>query len=362
MADISIAYKNLTIFFFSGTGNAKRIAEQIIEDARNSGLATELYDISQINKDSLPEIKDNTLVGFCSPTHGFNMPPIMLDFLAKFKKCKTLNTHVFLLNTRAGMKLYKLFTPGLSGVALYFPALLLRFKGYKIKGYQPMDMPSNWISVHPGIKTSVVKSIDERCRRITKKFSEKILKGKYILKGWLSFPFDLAIAPIALLYYFIGRFGIAKTFIATDACNNCGLCIKQCPVKAISEIRGINFWAFTCESCMKCMNTCPKRAIETAHGYTFLLWWLILSVLTNLIVNYILGIEAVKENINAFIEARLYDVIMIGLTFLILFLGYRILHFMLRFKWFNKIIAYTSLTRYKFWRRYRLEDHLKQRK
>lgn len=362
MNEFKAAYKHLIVFWFSGTGNAKKIAEHITQTGKEKGMHTASYNITKLNEDNFPQIQDDTLIGFCSPTHGFNMPPIMLKFTAQFKRCKSKNTHVFIVNTRAGMKLYKLFLPGLSGVAQYLTAFLLRLKGYKIKGYQPMDMPSNWISLHPGIRHKVVMSIVARCKRKTIAFTEKIIQGKRISKGWLSLPFDLAIAPIAVLYYFIGRFAIAKTFYATSACDHCGICIKQCPVKAISEIGGINYWAFTCESCMKCMNVCPKRAIETAHGYTFLLWWLVMSVLGNLILTFLLEQEFIKDRFSEFAETGLYNLIVIGLIFLIVFLGYKLLHLLLRYKWFNKLMAYTSLTRYKFWRRYRLSDHVKAEK
>ena len=111
---IMLSYKHFKIFYFSGTGNAKRIAEQIVDFSRENGLNAELFNIAEIVSDELAEIENDTLIGFCSPTHGFNMPPIMLRFIRKFKKRETINTKVFILNTRAGMKLYKLFTPGLS--------------------------------------------------------------------------------------------------------------------------------------------------------------------------------------------------------------------------------------------------------
>ena len=153
--------------------------------------------------------RKDTLIGFCYPTHGFNAPPIVLKFIRKFNKG---TSDIFLLNTRAGMKLFKLFTPGLSGIALLLPALILKLKGYKIRAYRPIDLPSNWISLHPGLRKKVVDSIFNRCKRIVDSFSEKILSRKRVYRGLLDLPIDLAISPIALGYYFYGRFGIAKTF------------------------------------------------------------------------------------------------------------------------------------------------------
>jgi len=103
------------------------------------------------------------------------------------------------------------------------PALYLKLKGYKIVGLQPMDLPSNWISLHLGLRQKIINLIFNRCKKITKKFANKILSGKKVYKGLISLPIDLLISPISLAYYLLGRFAIAKTFVATDACNNCGL-------------------------------------------------------------------------------------------------------------------------------------------
>ena len=283
----------------------------------------------------------------------------MLKFIRKFKKRKTKNTKVFVLNTRAGMKIYKLFTPGLSGIALILPALILRIKSYKIVGYRPIDMPSNWISLHPGLRKKVIKSIVDRCENIAEKFIIKLLSGKKVYRGLIDLPVDLLISPVSVLYYLIGRYGLAKTFTATDSCNNCGLCIKQCPVNAIIDINGINYWSFKCESCMKCMNTCPKRAIETAHGFTFLIWWLIFSVITTYITNYLLNLNGLSEIINFLSETVISNIITILVGFVMIYFSYKLLHFLMRYKLFNKITAYTSLTHYKFWRRYKLTESLK---
>jgi hypothetical protein len=91
--------------------------------------------------------------------------------------------------------------PGMSGLAQLFPATILLLKGYKIKGLQPMDLPSNWISIHPGLRQKVVVSIFQRCEKISKRFAARILNGERVFKGLLSLPIDLLISPI-LRYYF----------------------------------------------------------------------------------------------------------------------------------------------------------------
>lgn len=344
-------YNRLIIYYFSGTGNAKSSAQWILNCAKEKGLNTELINIEHLKHSDIGAYDDKTLVGFCSPTHGFNFPPAMFHFIIKFPAQK--GPKAFILNTRAGMKMYKLFLPGLSGVTQYLAALILFSKGFKIVGMQPMDLPSNWISIHPGLRQKVVDSIFNRCKKKTIKFANKLLEGRKVYTAFWSLPFDLAIAPVSLAYYLIGRFAIAKTFVANQDCNQCGLCVKNCPVNAIKMVENRPFWTFDCESCMHCMNHCPKRSIETALGFTVLLWWLVFSIIPFLILNKLLDSGIISFTAGSD-WAKLITFLLQSLLGLLIILGaYRLLHFLMKFPFFNKLIIYTSPSHLKFWRRYK---------
>ena len=338
-------YDKLIIYYFTGTGNALAVANWISQIAQEQNILVEIRNITPsllVHKNNFPE---NTLIGFCYPTHGFNAPPIVIDFLLRFPKMKN---KVFVLNTRAGMKISKLFTPGISGLAQLLPAIILRIKGYKIVGFQPMDLPSNWISIHPGLRQKVVDSIFERCERISKQIAAKILSGKRVYKGLISLPIDLLISPISIAYYFYGRFLLAKSFIADFNCNGCGLCAKECPVKAIQMKNNRPFWTHKCESCMRCMNNCPQRAIQTSHLFIVILWWLVLSVLPLCVMKELVQFNPIfTEYFNLFINGF---ILITGLP--IVFFSYRIFYWLMKFRFFNWLFTYTSLTKYKFWRRY----------
>lgn len=347
----AMKYNKLIIYYFSGTGNSKSASKWMLDEAERLGLNTQIINIDNFKKVEKPRVVGKTLIGFCAPTHGFNMPPIMLKYINKFPLVK--NADVFLLNTRAGMKLHKLFLPGLSGIAQLFPALLLRLKGYKIVGMQPMDLPSNWLFVHPGLKKKVVDSIFVRCKKISEKFISNVLKGKKRYKALLSLPLDLAVAPISIAYYFIGRFFLAKTLIASPKCTRCEKCLKQCPVGAIKMINKRPYWTYKCESCMRCANICPCRAIETTHTISislFVIASLVLSPLLLLAFKEIGVYEFLHQNQWTKSISSLIDML-VTLTFFIL--SYGILHYFMRFKFFAQIITYTSFSKYKFWRRYK---------
>lgn len=341
----------MRIFYFSGTGNAKRVAEWINDYANSIHISSETVNIANMETRSIQPVQDE-LLGLISPTHGFNYPPIVLNFVFRFPRTKFRNK-IFLINTRAGMKLSKLFLPGLSGIAILLSALVLRLKGYRIIGMRPIDLPSNWISLHPGLKEKVVISMHQRCKRVAETFAAKIFNGKRNYRSLLGLPWDLAVAPVAAGYYFIGRFAIAKTFYASASCDNCGLCIKQCPVKAISLVNKRPYWSYRCESCMRCMNNCPKRAIETAHGYIIAIFILFNIGLITMLYNYLADKGIINLTGESFWMAQLRFALNAVIMFIVMFSTYRILHYLRRFRFFEWLMVYTSFTKFKFWRRYK---------
>jgi ferredoxin len=348
-------YDNLLMIYYSGTGNSKRVSEWIVQEARNQGLKTHISSYHQFNPDEIAGFEGKTLIGFFSATHGFNMPHSMLKFLLSFTLLK--GSDVFIGNTRAGMKLSKLFLPGLSGIALYFPALIMFFKGYRIKAMYPVDLPSNWISLHPGLRRNVIDSMILHYERLTKSFASKVLSGKRVfLKSFVLLPVDMLVAPIALGYYFVGRFILAKTFVANYNCNNCGICMEQCPTKSIILDHNRPYWKFTCESCMKCMNYCPQRAIETAHSMVFLLLFALIAVINPYIAAKISALVAAWLNDSRIAFASISFVVRWAVALAIFFIGYKVLHYLMGFPRLNKIITYTSLTTWKFWRRYKMPN------
>jgi ferredoxin len=347
-------WKSLYIYYISGTGNARVSSEWIAEEARKKGLKTVVQQIDRLENITMPASDAKPLIGFAFPTHGFNAAPIMLRFIAGFPR--DLCREVFLVNTRAGMKLYKIFLLGVSGVALLLPAFILWLKGYKCIGFRPVDLPSNWISLHPGLKRKVIQSIFKRCERIVRKFANKILTGNKVYRGLFSIPFDLLISPIALGYYIGGRFFLSKTFIANYNCNNCGLCIKECPTSSIILVQNRPFWKLSCESCMRCLNHCPQRAIEAAHGMATAFWIIFTAANTQI---FLLIIRAINIQPDVWWWKLAAYIIGIGGMVLICTLLYRVMHYAMGFKPVRYLVRFTSLTALPFWRRYRSHKDIK---
>ena len=343
-------YSELVIYYFSGTGNSKNVAKWFSNTARENNISCSVINIAKTDRLTITPPSKDALLIFISPVHGFNYPPIMVNFIRRFPKGKN---KIVLMNTRAGMLLGKFITPGVTGIAFLLSAALFKIKGYSIIGMKPVDLPSNWISIHPGLNEKTVIYLHEMNKKRVEEFSKKILKGKKDFKCFKEIVQDILVSPIALGYYLVGRFFLAKTYYASSDCNGCFSCIKNCPVKAIIKIDNRPYWTLNCESCMKCMSNCPQKAIETGHGFItgilLLFYNIILVCFYKMMSVYFFKIE--NERISTILDTAL---LMVFLT-----IGYRIFHYLLRFKVFNRIIVYTSLTKYKFWgRRYKALKNL----
>jgi len=343
-------FTRLIVYFFSGTGNAKQVALWIAGVAEATGIKAEIVNIAGIDRRHVHPPPTDALVGFCSPTHGFNLPPIMLHFLFRFPAGRN---RVFIVNTRAGAKLGRMALPGLSGLAQLLPALVLLLKGFRIVGMRPIDLPSNWISLHPGLSDNAIDFLFLRFKKISIRFAERIMSGKRDYRSLWDILQDCFIAPIAIGYYFVGRFMFAKSFYASDSCDNCGVCITQCPINAISLVDNRPFWSYHCESCMHCMNNCPKRAIETAHGYIIGII-VLLSVVVQPYVYSTLshrGIRWFDPDVSFSAVSRFVPNAVI--TFAVMVSTYRCMHFLRKSQAFRQIMRYTSLTSFRFWKRYK---------
>jgi hypothetical protein len=96
------------------------------------------------------------------------------------------------------------------------------------------------------------------------------------------------------------------------------------------------------------MGSCPKKAIETAHG-SILLFLLIFSLgFLALFYKYFdLYFPAIENGlVKMVVESCLY--------LALLALWYRLVHWAMRFKAVERLMVWTSLTKFKWWgRRYR---------
>jgi len=337
--------EQVTIYYLSGTGNALSAARWIAENALKKGIQADLVPIDRFTRTVFPAAGGKGLIGFCYPTHGFSLPWFMLKFILKFPA--RARCAVFLLNTRAGSKIGRLFLPGVSGVAQLLPALILLMKGFRIRGLFPLDLPSNWTSIHPGYNPPTVMAMFARCRSQVDAFCTSILAGRSCFRPnvFVMLPVDILLAPIAFMYFLYGRFWLAKLFMASSECDGCGLCAEKCPTASIRLRGGRPFWRFSCESCMRCMNICPRRAIQVSH---------LLAAIIGVAGSFLplaLAYKAIDPRLPEALQVPANFIVKWGAWMAIIFLVSGLVFRLLKARPVNRLFTLTSLTKY--WRRYK---------
>ncbi len=258
--------KTILLYYFSGTGNSKRIAELTAAEFASAGFEIAVRNI----ENGLAEEHDSYAIhGFTAPVYGFGLPAIVARFMPTLPRAE--GKSAFVLISRGAMSTG---IPGYEGAALAQGCWSLRRKGYKIIGGQGIDMPANWTAVVNPPSGDNAEAIYAAAEETVCGFVVRVLRGDHRPRfappwpGPIAGPIYYALAPIAApTSFFFGLFGhrfLGKVFSYDNNCNSCGLCARYCPVGAVKLRDGHPVWNWNCEQCMRCLNLCPQRVIHVS--------------------------------------------------------------------------------------------------
>lgn len=266
-----MSYTNAILYYFSGTGNTYRASTWAAERAAELGVDARTVPISRGEPNAEVGVGDEHLVGILTPAHGFTAPWAVILFALLMPR--RFGTHAFVVATRGGTKLGRFCLPGMEGTTAYVIALILLMKGFRVRGVLGLDMPTNWIALHPGMSEGNARAIGARAKPRIEAFIGQILTGGKWFRagGFVCLGLGLLLAQASVGYLVYARLTLAKTLYPNRRCDGCGICAKTCPFNAIS-MKGWGipkpFWTYRCESCMRCINFCPRQAIDAAQGWT----------------------------------------------------------------------------------------------
>ncbi|MCY2929667.1 MAG: EFR1 family ferrodoxin [Planctomycetota bacterium] len=263
-------YARASLYYMSGTGNTFRVANWMADEAGRAGATVTTESLEQAHPPA--DGGEGKLVMLLSPTHGFTAPWHAIRFALRLPRGR--DAHAAVVMTRAGSKIAGRRLPGLEGTGGYLLAGILAAKGYRVRGVLPVDMPSNWISFHPGFKPASVDDIVAHAAPRARAFARDVLGGRKRFGGFIGLLLGLVLLPVSVGYLLAGRFLLAKFFFANNRCNGCGQCAQCCPTATLRMIGRKNprpYWSLSCEGCMRCMAFCPTRAIEAGWSWAVLL-------------------------------------------------------------------------------------------
>ena len=236
------------IFYFSGTGNTRWVAEQIAK-----AIGDELVYIPDAIRDGKYDytIDDKETIGFCFPTHGWQPPRIVREFISKLKVelryCWAVTTCGDNMGETMTMLNKDLAKIGLRASAMFS---VIMPESYVCLPFMYTDTEEK---EHQKIATArqqlphIIECIRERRTGVV-----ELEKGatprlySYVIGG-----------------YFNARMITDKKFMVDeDVCIKCGKCAKVCPVDNIQGTPPEWIHNGRCTSCLACYHYCPTHAIN----------------------------------------------------------------------------------------------------
>jgi ferredoxin len=233
------------IFYFSGTGNSKHIAEKV---SGSTGERLVYITESTIEKNETYDIKKNESIGFIFPVYWYCIPTIVEKFILQLKLTGLQNQYV-----------YAIATYGIDGGNVMDRLIkMLKNKQLQIKGIFGVKMVDNYVVgyniMNKDKQRVILNDAEVEADKIIPMI-ERRENIQYIKKGKKAF-----VTPITGYCY--RKTNHTKKFFATQNCNSCKQCETSCPCNAIHMLDGKPMWEGDCTFCLKCIHSCKQSAIQ----------------------------------------------------------------------------------------------------
>lgn len=239
------------IFYFSGTGNTRWVARQLAE-----ATGEELVFIPDALKNgSLTyQQKDDERLGFCFPTHGWQPPHIVREFIRKATFRLQSSTYCYAVTT-CGDNM---------GETMTILNKELQRHGVQAVSQFSVIMPESYVCL-PFMHTDSDERVNEKIT-IARQQMQHIID---VISNRQQGVIELERGATPRLYsYVIGGYfnrhmiTDKKFTVDADVCTKCGLCKKVCPVGDIEGTPPVWQHNGTCTMCLSCYHHCPVHAIN----------------------------------------------------------------------------------------------------
>lgn len=246
------------IFYFSGTGNSRWVAEKLAAQLNDSLLYNIETLITPATSPSLPAIAEGEMVGFVFPVYAWGLPKIVEEFLR--------NGFPSLFEKRVGKCPYVWTVMTCGDDMGYTDRLLhkaLAKAGLSLNAAFSVQMPNTYVCL-PGftiddeaLAARKVAATEEILPTIAADITARREVTRVVRGGaaWLK---------TYLLRQLFNTFLVKdKPFRTSEACTACGLCARSCPLRDIAMKDERPQWGQTsCTGCLRCFHKCPQRAID----------------------------------------------------------------------------------------------------
>ena len=239
----------MVMFYFSGTGNSKHIAELF-----SANMNAACHSIEE-ERDFTELVEANETIAFCYPVYMSRVPRIMREFVGKYMESLE-SKKVIIFCTQM-----LLSGDGARAFAVLFP------RNYVETIYaEHFFMPNNVTNVFilPETSGKLIKKYLQCSERKMGKVCSDISVGKIKKRG-----FNVGSRALGLIqgvFLSAAEKKANNSVKITSDCTKCGICVKVCPMDNLVYENEITH-RHNCTMCYRCINKCPHKAITVVfHG------------------------------------------------------------------------------------------------
>jgi len=231
--------------YFSGTGNTKYAAERF---SKTLGFVCHSIE-EDINFAQM--IRAHTRICVCYPIYGSRMPRFFKEFVLRHQEALKGKEIIILATQLIGSG------DGARCFVDVFPK-----NHFKVIYAEHINMPNNvcnvfFLPVKNGAENqNKLKGANKRIDKIC----ENLRNGKTVKRGFNIFSRILGLGQGAFENIMNNR---GKRIKVRSSCNNCGICVKICPMKNLKSVDEKISHNNNCSICYRCVNKCPQKAITT---------------------------------------------------------------------------------------------------
>lgn len=239
------------IFWFSGTGNSRYVAEKLARRLNEHlvAVAEAIYD-----KKFDYTLQPGETLGFVFPTYSWGPAPVVLRLIKELEVAGVTPATYCYMVTTCGDDV---------GRSVDIFAKALRKRGITLQGAFSVQMPNNYICMkgfdtddQPVMRRKLLAA-PERIESVAMRIAEHRCTTDVVTGKWPGVKSHI-IRP------WFKRYAMSDKPFKIDAalCTRCGKCVDVCPMHNIKLADEGPQWQGQCAMCLSCIHHCPARAIN----------------------------------------------------------------------------------------------------
>lgn len=248
-------YQNIQVVFFSPTGTSKKVAMAVAKGFSAGNVS--VIDLTHGLQD-IPRFNPSVLTIIAVPVYGGHVAPVARERLLSLR---AENAPAILIAVYGNRDYENALSElhGLAETSGFISVAAATFVGehsysnsrYPIASGRPDHED---LEIAESLGTSVKQKLEKES--ISKIDVSKIKRTRMPLLSMLRFiPFVLKVRK--------GKIELPKIpSVSGELCNHCGLCVRLCPVGAITENDELHTDVSRCIRCCACVKGCVRHARE----------------------------------------------------------------------------------------------------